>query len=330
MNQFLKEKKILFIALEDEYGYHLSIINALKQVGSIVTFFPIEKKNFIYILYRTLSKSLFLLRAKKHANFILKKIETQRFDYIFVIHGFQLPVFFYEKLRKNNPNAIFINYTWDSIRKTPFKQGLMDILIYFDRAFSFDRGDCEQYKRQKYLPLFYSPSFNRIEFDKCNFKYDIIFIGSLNTDLRYNLIQKIKKICKKENIRFYYYLRVAYPYFFKSIFKLKFMWDVRFKPISTKQIVELYKKSNTVIDLPGQIQTGLTMRTIETIAIGKKLITTNENIKKERFYNPDYINVIDKNNPVIDINFINKNINNNINVDNYSIYFWLMKLFNNE
>ena len=50
-------------------------------------------------------------------------------------------------------------------------------------------------------------------------------------------------------------------------------------------------------------QRGLTMRTIEMIGVGKKLITTNKGIRDYDFYNADNIYVIDRENPVVSEEF---------------------------
>ena len=48
------------------------------------------------------------------------------------------------------------------------------------------------------------------------------------------------------------------------------------------------------------------MRTIEMIGMHKKLITTNQAIKKYDFYNPDNIAVIDRNDIAIPEGFLDK------------------------
>ena len=45
-------------------------------------------------------------------------------------------------------------------------------------------------------------------------------------------------------------------------------------------IVSLYKESEVILDINHPGQNGLTMRTFEALGAGKKLITTNTEIKK--------------------------------------------------
>ena len=62
-----------------------------------------------------------------------------------------------------------------------------------------------------------------------------------------------------------------------------------FKSLSSNEIVSYYDRSNIVLDISHPGQSGLTMRTFETIGAGKKLITTNADIKNYPFYNPENI-----------------------------------------
>lgn len=49
--------------------------------------------------------------------------------------------------------------------------------------------------------------------------------------------------------------------------------------------------SNVILDLPFQGQNGYTHRLIEALANGKKVITTNSNIKNESFFNSEQIDL---------------------------------------
>jgi hypothetical protein len=64
--------------------------------------------------------------------------------------------------------------------------------------------------------------------------------------------------------------------------------------------------SKAIIDIEHPKQKGLTIRTFEVLGKEIKLITTNKNIIEYDFYNEANISVIDRNNPVIDDNFLNK------------------------
>ena len=71
------------------------------------------------------------------------------------------------------------------------------------------------------------------------------------------------------------------------------------------------------------------MRTFESVGSGKKLITTNSEIKKYPFYNPNNIFVIDRNNIQLDVAFFDlpyQDIDSKI-YESMSIGGWLQELF---
>ena len=76
-------------------------------------------------------------------------------------------------------------------------------------------------------------------------------------------------------------------------------------------------------------QTGLTMRCIESLPAHCKIITTNEHIKEYDFYCPENVMIIDRDNPVFDVDFIKspyKPIPKEI-VEKYSLENWIKTIF---
>ena len=60
--------------------------------------------------------------------------------------------------------------------------------------------------------------------------------------------------------------------------------EISFTKRSAAEIVDVVRSSRAVLDIQHFKQTGLTMRTLETFGAGKKLITTNHEVKKYDFY----------------------------------------------
>jgi hypothetical protein len=93
-------------------------------------------------------------------------------------------------------------------------------------------------------------------------------------------------------------------------------------------IVNLFSRSKVVIDLPNPLNEGLTMRSFEVLGSGLKLITTNNNILNEPFYNPEYICVVNPEEINIELNFIKDG--NSIpfsSIASYSLKNWLINIF---
>ena len=70
---------------------------------------------------------------------------------------------------------------------------------------------------------------------------------------------------------------------------------------------KIIEASDCVLDTDMQVQAGPTPRLIWALAQGKKVITTNSNIINMPFYDPNRILVIDRKNPIIDIDFLKNN-----------------------
>jgi len=73
--------------------------------------------------------------------------------------------------------------------------------------------------------------------------------------------------------------------------------------LSADDIIDLYSCSTVILDINHPKQSGLTMRTFEALGAGKKLITTNAEIKKYSFYNEDNICIIDRDKPELNVEF---------------------------
>jgi hypothetical protein len=62
---------------------------------------------------------------------------------------------------------------------------------------------------------------------------------------------------------------------------------VRFYALSNEEKSRIQSQSRCILDTPLATQTGLTMRVIEGLVLGKKIITSNPQITSFDFYNPD-------------------------------------------
>lgn len=84
-------------------------------------------------------------------------------------------------------------------------------------------------------------------------------------------------------------------------------------------------QSRCILDTDRESQSGTTPRLIWALAMGKKVITTNKNITRMSFYDKEKILIIDRRNPVLDMNFINSPVSGtcmskdlqNVRIDNW-------------
>ena len=60
-----------------------------------------------------------------------------------------------------------------------------------------------------------------------------------------------------------------------------------------KEVIDIVKQSNCILEVVQEGQNGITLRTMEAVCYGKKLLTNNKNIVKYPFYDSKYISVFE-------------------------------------
>jgi hypothetical protein len=309
------------------YGIGKKIKSVLEESGYEVIWF--ENKTLPFDYHGTNSKFKFLRRIYfllffPHIRYIkkeLKKIENTRFDILFSINGYIICSYLFRKLKSKNPGLFSVLYLWDAFSMYSWTRELN----HFNKVYTFDSADSEKY-RIEYKPNFYVKNFKNRNQEK---EYDLFFAGKFNPS-RLFMVDKIISQAEYSCIKYFVKLWPAYKIFFhnhliymllkKNIFKSKWTKDfllnyeaiegiIKREYLITKSLsyeeMQLHLLcSNVILDLPFQGQTGYTHRLIEALANGKKIITTNSNIKKESFYSSKQIQIMDKQNPEVDCNWI--------------------------
>lgn len=180
---------------------------------------------------------------------------------------------------------------------------------------SWDKLDCEKYHLEYVRPAF---DVGIIHDNKTDFKFDACFIGKDKG--RYDLIMKIKDVLLRAGSN--PYIRISPDYSF-----LKFLKKGYSVPIPYSSYIEIVKSSKCVIDIVQEGQTGTTMRIMEALFSGKKIISNNKYLKNYDFYHPANIFIIEDS--LNDIpNFLNipsVKIDEKI-LDNYKFSVWINTL----
>lgn len=252
----------------------------------------------------------------------------ERYDAILMICGWALNDEFVKKLKNKFliDDGDMVLYYWDS-RKNMTDDSKK--VSYFDRVLSFDNKDCDDDKNLKFLPLFYIAEYDKLRAIKEK-KYDLSVVASYNF-FRYELLDNIKK---SNNIKFFSFLFVdKKSIIFHKVFRKKCrkidLKQLEYKPISAEKITDVYNDSVAVLDMPSPQQNGLSIRTLECLALGKKLVTTNKNVRMYDFYRLNNIFVLDESYK-IPLDWLKKEyepIDEKI-IANYSIERWVKKVLN--
>lgn len=310
------------------FDYEKEIQKTLESMGARVVWFDDRPSNdfFSKALIR-INKNFLGLRIKKYYNDILIKIKGDVFDYIFCVNPEAISEDILQEFRTVFPSAVFLLYMWDSFKNRKQNIGL---LSFFDGKFTFDPRDAENYQL-KFRPLFYIGTYRNEQSEDIIPDYDLLFIGTAHSD-RYLFVKKLTGLLNKR-IKLYFYLSSKLLYLTKRVLDKEFkqvkLKDISFVSLKHHDIAVLMKKSGSILDINHPQQIGLTMRTFETLGSCRKLITTNRDILKYDFYNPENIFVIDRNDPFIDNSFFEKRFvmpHRNL-MFKYSIEGWATEIF---
>ena len=321
----LVNQKILFIA-PDFFNYAQLIKAELIKLGAQVTFIPDAPNNHFIKLYYSIFPNRINDVYHRYYLSVKQKIAND-FDIIFIIKGNRIPAFFYEYLKMKNPNAFFIQYHWDDMY-VPSNKGIEGTFKYFDKIYSYDILDAKE-KKIECRPFCFFPNFNLKEYQYQNYnkRYDLFFIGSYSKSRDQTLINFWENITNDISIKKHYYINPLF--FIKENIPIKRVNDFSFTKLSYQQMTKLLFQSYSSLDIPFEKQKGLTTRSFEAILGKTKIITTNENVKLYKLYNPENYYIIDKNNPRVDVSWFKtpyKSLSDEI-IYYYSIDCWIKTIF---
>jgi hypothetical protein len=295
----LRGKNILFIGI-GFYDYETSIVARLRRHGALVHAFDDRPT---LVRQSALATSLRLGRINtlplivRHERDILRRIGDVRFDYVLIIKAAELRTEFLQALRQRMRSANFILYQWDSLARMP---GIEARMPYFDRILTFDRADSTAHPGLIFRPLFYRdeapPQVSSVA------DLDLCFVGWLHSN-RLSVIRRLQAKARTRGISFFVYLFTG----IRTALRLSFGGngrDVHVRPLPYSRLLALYRRASVVVDLPHALQSGLTMRAIEAIGHGRKLLTTALDVVNYDFYSVDNVCVMRPDDIDLDSGFI--------------------------
>lgn len=328
----MKKERILLLCPSFR-GYDKALENKMIELGyDVVSFNDIPQTKLHRQLINSPSlkvKLRLILKYLEERNErrILNGIKNQQFDYVIIIKGTYLTDVFYRGLKKQNPKAKYVMYQWDSLVNYGkfLNKNYLNYKNYFDRIYSFDPYDCKNNAELEYLPLFYKNEYADEGEKPTNSatEYDLFFIGG-NHKNRFKIIYSIYKDAKRHNLKCKFLLLGGIKHDVPADGEIEFIDS----PISHNQIINYFRNCKVAIDIQSSAQTGLTIRTFEALAAGRKLATSNKWIEKEPFFDSTNIFVFDPENPSIPIEFV-KSESKPLDITNYSVASFVNKLLGN-
>ncbi|MDX6979501.1 CgeB family protein [Citrobacter freundii] len=305
------------------FGYETKIAESLSRLSYEVDFIDERPSNSV----------IFKIIQRLGINFLIKKIIYRYFmEEISKLEGacYDVALFiniesvdkkilklFNDKLKLSNR----ILYMWDSSKNKP---NFPKLICHFDKVATFDPIDSKRFCLE-YIPLFYSKRQNKI----VKKSFDISFIGTAHSD-RYKVASEIIKTAHKNGLKTYsyFYYPSRFLFLLRCIFdsrlNLSAFYSVNYSPMPYDKYCDVIESSKYVLDINHPDQSGLTMRTLEALGVGAKVLTTNFNIKDSELYKKGYVAIVDRKLPTFNSSIFRKDVK--VDVSEYYIDNWVVKL----
>ena len=289
--------KVLFIT-PSFFGYESDIAAAIRREGHSVDVFDERPSNspLAKAILRVFP-ALMRRRSRAHFRILDAQVAVSRYDLLLVVKGEVTPRHLVEEFARRNPNAPRVLYLYDSITNSPQAEKLISA---FTHTFSFDRDDVTRFPELRYKPLFYGPEYFPSREPRA---LDVSFVGTLHGD-RYAVTQSVLGAVPTNKAMVFYFVPARWYFWIRKLVSA----DVRpvspsavsTDPLDAPTVARIARSSRAVIDVEREGQSGLTMRTFEVLATGAGLITTNDAIRYESFYDPARILVVPRSPSEID------------------------------
>jgi len=296
----LKLKNILII-MPDFFAYQDNIREDLIARGANVNFYNEEPERAKFLILKRLgklfkNKNIFEKFNRDLTEKIIAEMPAGGYDYFLVIRGNILTEETINEIKSKalKEGAKTVYYAWDSFENMNHNGQLGRL---FDYRATFDSVDAANNDDYDLIPLFYSDSFDANQINNQPiYKYDYASVGSFHP-FRYRYYKAFKDANPDKKMCLKIYLPPS-VYRGKKIFDPKLVKNldmdiISFTPFKPEEIRDMCLSSKAILDLANEQQQGLTMRTMETLGIKRKLVTNNVYLKDYEFYNDDNAKILE-------------------------------------
>lgn len=225
---------------------------------------------------------------------------------------------FVEWVIRNNPHAKVVVAFWNPISSA--QVNIHDLRKLNCEIWSYGEEQCLQYKVRQNLYFFTNSMYQNVLSKKSNIvMYDIAFVGRDKGRL-----QKIQKIISDNGWEKYKWNLYICPDHFWQLYSNKYYR----KLVSYERTQEIQVNAKALLELVPSENMIPTMRAIDALVLGKKLITDNINVTKEPYYHPNNIFVLGKDSPRQFEEFMNRpyvKISDDI-IEQYKFDAWIERI----
>ncbi|GLH74274.1 hypothetical protein GETHLI_27760 [Geothrix limicola] len=277
-------KKILLIGL-NYHNYTQEVVRELERQGHEVRFYDIQPGKPALKVMRKFFPWKYQAALDLYHKGILEREKDRHTDMVLFIQVHQMSIENLEAMKRLYPSSEFVLYNWDAVSNHDYRP----FMSYFDRIYTFDPADANALGVH-YLPLFCLRDFQGVRRRDRSGKA-VYTVGNIVNPIRYEAIKRFQRYCSQKAIPFHAFM-VASTHGFTQLLKNGHLpYDVSLFSISMPKFVELIEGASAAFDFANHRQSGYTMRTIENLCAGRKIITNNSGIRDEPFFSEDRIHV---------------------------------------
>lgn len=286
------------------FSYHETICDALRNSGHQVTWWNDRAgTGVLYKLALRVFPRITKHLSARHYLQLLRRLDQSAITDVLVIKGEGLSRSVLDAIRDALPQASMGLYLWDGLENVP---GVLQLAEAFDSVSTFDPHDAAT-RGWFFRPLFARQIAVAPTRAIAPPKFDWCFVGTLHSD-RHRVITALRKRTPKGRSFVFGYLPGRLLYVLRH-FADPTLWSAPKGSLSThsmsaKDVAAIVSTSRAVLDIEHPRQRGLTMRTIETLLAGKKLVTTNILVTASDLFHPSRVQVIDRKHPTISQDFV--------------------------
>ncbi len=209
-----------------------------------------------------------------------------------------------KSLRRQAPQARTTLYLWDSLRNTP---GALELSKLCDRTITFDPIDAAA-QGWGFLPLFSRmPDVEVSVGQNESWDWDWSFVGSIHSD-RHRVLKRLAASLPRTRHFIHAYVQSRAVQLLRSLRDPGLLFPgavgLSFQILEPAEYQRIVSRSRAVVDIEHPRQVGVTMRTIETLLSGRKVITTNPQVLDYDIFDPTRVALIDRVNPRLDPAFL--------------------------
>lgn len=276
--------RILFFGL-NYHGYTQALRDEMQRAGYLVSYVDLQPRRVLAKALRTLLPGVYAKVQHAHLDRAIAAAARQTFARVIFLQAHQITTDQLGRLRHQHRQTPFILYNWDSLTTQDYRPQAR----YFDRVLTFDAKDAADHGFE-YLPLFATRFIQDLRQDRADAK-TVAMIGNIVTTRRYRAVQDFRAYCQINGINFRSYLKISPVVWARLLRQGIVPRGVHFIDITQENMTDLLESASAMFDFANHEQTGLTMRTMESLCAGKKIVTNNADIQNATFYTKDRVHV---------------------------------------